>query len=152
LASKGIASNSVVFESEGASKIVNTYLTKNIKASDEFKDFIIQDIKTHSDVYNTKDTLQLGTLYVLASEDIIPIASTLGKIAGIKGADNIFNLVDTIFSPIHTQGKTSSQNIDYIISKLNEEEIELVPCSYLPTKGDDLVKQAIGEFAGLFDL
>ncbi len=152
LASKGIASSTVVFESEGASKIVNTYLTKNLKASEEFKDFIIQDIQTHSDVYNTKDTPQLGTLYVLPSEDIIPVASTLGKIAGIKGADNIFNLVDTIFSPIHTQAKTNEQNIDYIISKLDEEEIELAPCSYAPTKGDDLVKQAIAEFASLFDL
>ncbi len=151
LASKGVESSSVVFESPGASGIIDNYLTKHLKTSNQTKQKIIDDVKNNSEIYNIEDSLigtminkQMGNLYLLA-DDSIPIASTLGKIAGIKGADKIFKLADSVLS---TGDKHSMGSI---IAKLNNNPLELAPCTYAPTKEDTLVGEAIGEFASLFD-
>ncbi len=86
----------------------------------------------------------MGDFYLLA-DDSIPIASTLGKIAGIKDADKIFKLADSLLSTNDKHG------IDSIIAKLNKDTVELAPCTYTLTKEEDLVGEAIGEFASLFD-
>jgi hypothetical protein len=152
LISKGVDSYSVVFESPGASEIIGHYLTEHLKTSNQNKERIINTVKNNSYIYNVEDSLigtllnkQLGTLYLLA-DDSIPIASTLGSIAGIKGADQIFKLADSLLSANDKHG------IDFIITKLRAQEVELAPCTYDASKNDDLVGEAIGKFASLFDL
>jgi hypothetical protein len=151
LESKGTKSTTHVFESMGSADVVKHFIEEQ-----ELKNVTIETVAANSSVYNAGSSFissqlnnQLGCVYTLPKEKVVGIAGLLGKIAGIKGADKLFDSVDSALSSFKVH------EIEYIIPKLNDKtELTLVKCydgTPYEDKGENLVGEAINDIAKLFD-